>query len=339
MSGLGLERYSTATVPDEARLAYWNDLVCETYNNLVVDAAGEDGFAAEMLRAPLGELTLMSARSAPAEVSRSNDPLRAPRGLGLFDLHFQMAGRSTNRQGGREAVLETGDFTLCDASRPYSVRFTEANHMLCIKVPMASLVKRLGDVERLICLPVHGREGPGAMLSSFLTTLWSQIDRAGDQDWAETVSDVILDLLSLAYRPLQESQAALSAQEQRLARARAFVDERICDPDLGVAGIAEALGVSPRYVQMLFAAEGVTPSAYILDRRLRLAAERLRRAEERGITEVAMAVGFNDLTHFGRAFRRRYGVAPRDYREGARGPRWDLAGSGAKPVEPEVQGA
>ena len=31
-----------------------------------------------------------------------------------------------------------------------------------------------------------------------------------------------------------------------------------------------------------------------------------------------MAVGFNDLTHFGRAFRRRYGVAPRAYRDGAR---------------------
>ena len=31
-----------------------------------------------------------------------------------------------------------------------------------------------------------------------------------------------------------------------------------------------------------------------------------------------MAVGFNDLTHFGRAFRRRYGVTPRDYRDGIR---------------------
>ncbi len=31
-----------------------------------------------------------------------------------------------------------------------------------------------------------------------------------------------------------------------------------------------------------------------------------------------MAVGFNDLTHFGRAFRKRYGVTPRDYRDSAK---------------------
>ena len=103
--------------------------------------------------------------------------------------------------------------------------------------------------------------------------------------------------------------------------ARAFIDERICEPDLGAAAIARAMGVSPRYVQMLFAAAGSTPSAYIQERRLRLAAEQLRRADGRCITEVAMAVGFNDLTHFGRAFRRRYGVAPRDYRQGSRATR------------------
>ncbi len=85
-----------------------------------------------------------------------------------------------------------------------------------------------------------------------------------------------------------------------------------------MAAIAAALGVTPRYVQMLFAAEGTTPSACIQDQRLRMAAEQLRQPDAPCITEVAMAVGFNDLTHFGRAFRRRYGVTPRDYRDGLR---------------------
>jgi AraC-like DNA-binding protein len=315
------ERYSTAEVEDDSRLAWWNDLACKTFNNLVIDAEADEGFAAEMLRAPLGELVLMSAHSAPAKVTRLSDPLRAPRGLGMFDLHFQLSGRSLNTQAGREVVLERGDFTLCDASQPYSVRFTETNHMLCIKAPMAALTQRLGDVDAFICRPVSGNEGPGAMLSSFLANVWGQIDHAADEGWGETVSEVILDLLTLAYRPLADAQPPAAGRTQGLAKARAFIDERICEPDLGVAAIAEAMGVSPRYVQMLFAAAGSTPSAYIQERRLRLAAEQLRRADGRGITEVAMAVGFNDLTHFGRAFRRRYGVAPRDYRQGFRAPR------------------
>ncbi len=32
------ERYSTAGVEDDSRLAWWNNLACKTYNNLVIDA-------------------------------------------------------------------------------------------------------------------------------------------------------------------------------------------------------------------------------------------------------------------------------------------------------------
>jgi AraC-like DNA-binding protein len=321
MGGQGVQRFSTAAAPTGGRLAYWNALASEIYNNMVIDADAGQAFAAEMVRAKLGELSLMSAHSAPAEVSRRSDPQRNARGLGVFDLHFQLTGRSLNAQSGREAVLEAGDFTLCDASRPYQVRFTEANHMLCIKVPMAALAQRLGDVEGLICKPVSGSRGTGAMLSSFLASLWPQIDQAEDGHWGETVSEVILDLMTLAYRPLSEGPAAASGRRQWMAKARGFIDEHICDPELGAAVIARAIGVSPRYVQMLFAAEGTTPSALIQDRRLRLAAERLRRPDAPCITEVAMAVGFNDLTHFGRAFRKRYGVTPRDYRDAAKNGR------------------
>jgi AraC-like DNA-binding protein len=34
----------------------------------------------------------------------------------------------------------------------------------------------------------------------------------------------------------------------------------------------------------------------------------------RHITEIAFGWGFNELTHFSRAFKERYGVSPRDWR-------------------------
>jgi AraC-like DNA-binding protein len=326
MSCIPVERFSTAAAPAAGRLSYWNSLASETFNNLVVDADDPDGFHGEMVRAPLGELTLMSADSAPAQVTRLTDPARTARPLAAFDLHFQISGRSLNRQAGREAALEAGDFTLCDASQPYVVRFGEANHMLCVKIPSQAVVDRLGDVEPLICVPMSGRSGAGAMLSGFLRTLWSQIAEEGDVGSAEAVSDVVLDLIGLAYQPLSGRASAPSPQAQWLSRARALIEERICDPELGVAGVAAALGVTPRYLQMLFAAEATTPSAYIMDRRLRLAAERLRGAESICVTDVALALGFNDLTHFGRVFRRRFGVTPRDYRDGRRAARWQATG-------------
>jgi AraC-like DNA-binding protein len=322
MSSATVERYSTSSRPAVQRLAYWNDLVSETFNNLMVDAPDPEGFQGEMVRAPLGDLVLMSADSAPAEVTRLNDPARAGRATQAFDLHFQLSGKSLNRQGGREAVLEAGDFTLCDASQPYSVSFSEANHMLCIKTPTPALSERLGDLGRLVCVPMSGSSGPGAILSGFLRTLWSQIRDEDDLGSGETVSNVVIDLIGLAYQPLCKGLSNPSAQAQWLSRARTVIEDRLCEPELGAAAIAQELGVSPRYVQMLFASAQTTPSAYILDRRLKLAAERLARAEGLCVTDVAMAVGFNDLTHFGRAFRRRFGVTPRAWRDGRRAAQW-----------------
>jgi AraC family transcriptional activator of tynA and feaB len=325
MPAIRVDRYSTASAPPEGRLAYWNDVASRTFNNLVIDSEDRDGFRGDMVGAALGPLNLMSADCSRAQVRRANDPVRAARGPRNFDLHFQLSGRSINRQGGREAVLEAGDFTICDATQPYLVSFTEANHMLCVKVPADALAARLGDVGSLVCRPMSGRRGGPATLSAFLRTVWDQLDEPGDEDWAEGVSEVILDLIDLAYRPLQESTSAQPAQSLWRRKVEALIAERLCDPGLGARSIAEELGLSSRYVQMLFAEASTTPSAYILERRLKLAAERLRRAEGHCVTEVAMAVGFNDLTHFGRVFRKQYGVTPSEYRSGARVRRWSSA--------------
>jgi AraC-like DNA-binding protein len=332
MPSIRVERYSTAAAPPKTRLAYWNELASQTFNNLVIDSEDGESFMGEMVRAPLGQLSLMSADCSRARVTRVNDPVRSAHGPRTFDLHFQVSGRSLNSQSGREAVLETGDFTICDASQPYSVRFDEANHMLCLKLPAELLAVRMGGIDKLLCVPMSARRGGAATLSAFLRTVWGQLTEPGDDDWGEGVSDVILDLIDLAYRPLQERTPELSTQDEWRMRAKAVIDERLCEPDLSARSIAEALGVSARYVQMLFAEASTTPSAYIQERRLRMAAERLRRAEGRCVTEVAMGVGFNDLTHFGRLFRRRYGVTPREYRAGVRTSRWTA--SGLTPQEP-----
>ena len=97
--------------------------------------------------------------------------------------------------------------------------------------------------------------------------------------------------------------AADSGRRELLRRALfAAVDEALCDPELDVHRIADTLGVSPRYVQILLAELGTTPTALIRSRRLELAAARFER-EGRGcsITDVAYEVGFNDLSSFCRA--------------------------------------
>lgn len=80
--------------------------------------------------------------------------------------------------------------------------------------------------------------------------------------------------------------------------------------------MASTLKLSPRYINKLFEADGTSLSRYIWRRRIERAATDLRDPAMRalGISAIAMALGFNDLSHFSRVFRQRFGMSPRDYR-------------------------
>ena len=64
----------------------------------------------------------------------------------------------------------------------------------------------------------------------------------------------------------------------------------------------------------MFEADGTTPAAYLRSVRLAAAAETLVQPRPVRITEIAYACGFNDPLTFSRAFRREYGVTPREWR-------------------------
>ncbi|MBR0826467.1 helix-turn-helix transcriptional regulator [Bradyrhizobium manausense] len=86
-----------------------------------------------------------------------------------------------------------------------------------------------------------------------------------------------------------------------------------------VAIVAARHGVSPRYVQMLFADQGLSFSQALLNERLNGAYAALS-TQSAGliISTIAFNAGFNDLSRFHRAFRRRFGATPGEIRKAAR---------------------
>jgi AraC-like DNA-binding protein len=102
----------------------------------------------------------------------------------------------------------------------------------------------------------------------------------------------------------------------RLRTIKADIAANLGDCELNVTVAAARHGVTPRYVQKLFASEGVTFSEYVLDRRLCAAHRLLKdpRLAHRLIASVAFDCGFGDLSYFNRTFRRRYNATPTDVR-------------------------
>jgi AraC-like DNA-binding protein len=132
----------------------------------------------------------------------------------------------------------------------------------------------------------------------------------------------IHDLIAAVVGATRDGLAIAEGRGIRAARLRAIIADitaNLGDCDLSVAAIARRQRVTPRYVHKLFAGEGFTFSAFLLDRRLFRAHRMLSdpRFGDRTIGSVAFDVGFGDLSHFNRAFRRRYGATPSEIRQSA----------------------
>lgn len=84
--------------------------------------------------------------------------------------------------------------------------------------------------------------------------------------------------------------------------------------DIRLSAVAQQLSVSPQYLSAVFTREvGVGFSSYIRELRLRTAAELLKE-HNKNITEICFECGFQNLSHFLRCFKQRYGVSPKAYR-------------------------
>lgn len=103
-----------------------------------------------------------------------------------------------------------------------------------------------------------------------------------------------------------------------LQRAERFIRDRLKDPELGPQAVAEAGGISLRYLQGLFRDAGTSVHAYIRDCRLDRCAEDLAEAANpRSIAEIGYRWGFADQSHFSKQFRARFGRTPGDARRAA----------------------
>jgi AraC-like DNA-binding protein len=132
---------------------------------------------------------------------------------------------------------------------------------------------------------------------------------------------LLLSVASQADPRLPEAGDA-GAQWQRVQPALAFMEVNFASK-LSLEQLAATSGLSAFHFSRLFCRlVGTSPHRYLLSCRLRHARALLSTAGPgRSIGEVAAECGFADQSHFGRQFRRAYGVSPGQFPGGARAAR------------------
>ncbi|MDX7901000.1 AraC family transcriptional regulator [Aeromonas media] len=99
---------------------------------------------------------------------------------------------------------------------------------------------------------------------------------------------------------------------QHLQRAAELMQDDSASP-LSLSQLSAVAGLTPSHFVRAFSHHyGMTPHAYLLDRRIRHARTLLRQGQP--LAEVALASGFADQAHFQRQFKRRVAATPGQYR-------------------------
>jgi AraC-like DNA-binding protein len=311
-----LETLSTAGLEPRRKIEYWNDVVCSTFTPSLSDPIDLKSFSGWLTRTTLDDLRLVEAYSDAQRVLHSREHVARSR-LALYYVHLQLSGESVSRQDGREARLGAGDFTLCDSTRPYEIVFKGPNRMLVLGIPDGTLRRHLACPERVVAMPMSGSVGVPGLLSHFMRDFWRQCHESFDSVNDARIAHAILDLLASAYAALPQARSERSAlATAHRVRILDYIEVHLADPDLTPMKVADACKMTPRYLHHLFSDQVETVARYILRRRLEECSRAMSAPAQRGrtVTAIAFDHGFNSPTHFGRVFRARYGMTPREYR-------------------------
>lgn len=308
---------STVDVAPRQRLAYWTDMVCDTYVQLECEPnAGADQIegrivAAELAALQLSEVTSTAqiVRRTPAKIARASED--------YFLVSIQTAGHGRVAQDGREALLGPGDFALYDSTRPYTLSFDDAFQQYVLMLPGRTLRTALRDTERLTASVVSGGRGAGHLMINMIRTLADDIDTLAPES-AVAVADSVTQILiaGLSALPAARRQPVSQLGAYHRERIKACVQAHLRDPGLTVTAIAAELRLSPSTLHRIWAGEACSLTDWIWAQRL----DATRRdlcdpgLAARSVSEIAYSWGFNDAAHFSRAFRARFGCSPRELR-------------------------
>jgi AraC-like DNA-binding protein len=307
---------STAGLDPRDKFEFWQDVVRKAVVDLECRPDGKNPFEASVSGTQLSTLSVAVIEASPHRVARLPAGISRSGDESLI-FNFILSGVALAEQDGRSVVLKPGDGAVCDAQRPYTLRFDDAFRVITVKVPRISLPHGLGGVHRITARSLTEAGQMCPILFGYVVGLSKHLpclDAVASEKVARNFAELLASALDEAIlnSPLHLSENRSTA----LVRVKDFLERNLDACELDATMVSAALNLSPRYINKLFEAENTSLARYIWRRRLERAATDLRDPARRslGISAVAMAHGFNDLSHFSRAFRQRFEMSPRAWR-------------------------
>ncbi|MEM8562192.1 MAG: helix-turn-helix domain-containing protein [Pseudomonadota bacterium] len=227
-------------------------------------------------------------------------------------LLYLREGREQITAEGREIHLNAGDMMLWDSTQKMRFWVPEQLRKISLLIPEEALISHLPRAHDYVGAIIRHDHSMGAILGSHMQALGAQINQLSDAQLG-SVMDSTLDLLAATLR--SEHGIDRSVQQATLGRIKEYLVARLGDTTLNPASIAQDFDISIRHLYTLFEKQGTSVVAWIRTQRMERARHELMQVALSGksVTEIALDMGYTDLSHFSKSFKQSFGEAPREF--------------------------
>jgi AraC family transcriptional regulator, positive regulator of tynA and feaB len=308
--------WTTDAVKPDERFSFWREAVCQTILNVSTEARPQR-FWARLSGRSVGGFRFAAFDSSGHEIVRSRQLLSsAPADNYLISL--QRRGRCHIGQDDADLSLDPGEIAVVDGQRPFHVVFPQPVSRVLAVVPKAALDSIAPSLRQTPLLKISNRSPFAPLIRSHLLELANVTNELSEIE-VNVLSSNLFDLMALSIA--RDTPAHMVRPELQLAAILVFCRQQLANPELSAQMVAARFNISIRTLQLWFKKTGQTFGKWMLDNRLEASRIALRDPNRRAlsISEIAYRSGFNDLSHFNKAFRARFHQTPGEWRNG--GPR------------------
>ena len=301
--------WSTGSVAAREKVSYWRETVCSAVFGISVETLPEQ-FSARITARTTPALRFAVSESNDYQIARSKQEIDA-NPSDHYSIYLQLSGQTVSSMNDETFTFNANDIGIYDGRQPF--RAIHGGRRAIAVLPRAMLERRAPWLARHPHRQLAADSPFAELARRHLMTL-----AASETPLSNTAMSLLAENLCnlVALASVEEKAPGRLQPELQMEAILAFGRQHLHDPDLSPNRAAEGLGISVRTLHWRFKQIGQTFGRWVRENRLEGCAIALRDPNQRAfnVSEIAYTWGFNDLSHFNKAFRARFNMTPREWR-------------------------
>lgn len=294
---------------DQVRLQAWQELTSSLFVSSRANTAlpGRDLF----FRCYNLDRMLFLDHAACAHRAERTPSQIVTQGVDHIFIGLQTSGVTRLTGANGAAVARVGDFFVLDLAQRVQSE-TDGMTAINICIPRRRFESQVGKLSARHMQVLPSNSNPLLKLTADHLLNMRTCLRRADAEQRNLLTSAALAICNAAFA--EGERSSLDHPAVAAIEIRQFIEDNIDRRDLGVELLSTRFGLSRTPLYKLFETDGGVAS-YIRNRRLAHAMRILAGVEggpRQRVSSVAYACGYESERIFSRAFRRRYGVNPRD---------------------------